>query len=67
VLGKKEVQKNSGMWVENLHADAAYAWKVIHDTSAAAKEGRIKTTPARYATNVWTKELLGKRKEPACV
>ena len=67
VLGEKEVQKNSGLWVENLHADAAYAWKVIHDTASAKTEGRIKTTPARYATNVWTKELLGPRKEPATV
>lgn len=67
VLGEKEVQKNSGLWVENLHADPAYAWKTIHDTASAKTEGRIKTTPARYATNVWTKELLGPRKETACV
>ena len=67
VFGEKEVQKNSGLWVENLHADPAYAWKTLHDTASAKTEGRIKTTPARYATNVWTKELLGPRKEPACV
>ena len=63
VLTAGEVEKNSGIWVENLHADPAYAWKVIHDTAAAKTEGRIKTTPAKYAMDAWVNERLGPRKK----
>lgn len=65
VMGEKETVKNSGLWVTNLHADPAYAWKVIHETANAKREGRIKTTPAKFAMDCWTKQRLGPRKEVA--
>jgi hypothetical protein len=44
---------DSGKWVNRVKADLHKAERVVAEVVSALKEGRIKTTPAQYAEQIW--------------
>jgi hypothetical protein len=49
---------DAGKWVNRIKAKPGKCGRVIAEVESAAKEKRIKTTPAQYAENIW-KEFSG--------
>ncbi|MDE2098704.1 MAG: hypothetical protein KGL39_15730 [Patescibacteria group bacterium] len=52
LLGDQWVN-DSGKWVNRIKADLGKAERVAAEVRNAAAEGRIKTTPAQYAEQIW--------------
>ena len=53
VLGLDEMKARHKHWLQRAESNLGKLERVVADTEAAAKEGRIKTTPARYAEDAW--------------
>jgi hypothetical protein len=49
---------DAGKWVNRIKIAPGKSERVIAEVESAQKEGRIKTTPAQYAENIW-KEFSG--------
>jgi hypothetical protein len=61
VLGKAEMKENGGLWRTMFRTgNRTTLWACLHETKAAKTEQRIKTRPAAYMTDLWTKQRLGK-------
>ena len=44
---------DAGKWINRIKADRKKCERVIAEVEQAARESRIKTTPARYAEQIW--------------
>ena len=44
---------DAGKWIGRIKSDPAKSERVIAEVESAAREGRIKTTPAQYAEHIW--------------
>lgn len=48
-----EWQNDAGKWIERVKSNPSKCERVIAEVGSAARERRIKTTPARYAEDTW--------------
>jgi hypothetical protein len=48
-----EWTNDAGKWINRIKTDPGKCESVIGETESAAREGRIKTTPARFAEDFW--------------
>lgn len=44
---------DAGKWIERIKENLSKSSRVVAEVESAAKEGRIKTTPAQYAEQIW--------------
>lgn len=53
LFGEKIMDTYGGNWRLRARADAGKLQRVLDDTAAAMREGRVKTIPAAYANDAW--------------
>jgi hypothetical protein len=44
---------DAGKWINRIKSAPGRCERVIAEVESAAKEGRIRTTPAQYAEEIW--------------
>lgn len=53
VLGKPELERNGGLWVNNFRTNATRANAVLDEVKVMAREGRVATSNAKAAVDLW--------------
>lgn len=53
VLGEEEMKRWHKRWLDRAQAQPEKLSRVLAEVKGAAREGRIKTTPAQYAEQIW--------------
>lgn len=53
LLGEEEMQRWHKRWVDRMDANPKKLERVLAEVKSAITESRIKTTPARYAEQIW--------------